>query len=191
MVHKNYWPKPMHVICRELISRETRLIYLKLPMSQLPAKFQLLSCLLLSSLSRKRDVSPTYASRYPSRCYHRMTADPTVLIVHGAFHLPQHFVHLASLLQQAGCRVEVPALPSVGIEQDPGNALELDARSLCEKLGKLVVEEKRDVVVLMHSYGGQVLLKSYVSFKRRGKMDLIFFLFPFPFGRRQGSYSMF
>ncbi|KAI7155812.1 hypothetical protein KC349_g6708 [Hortaea werneckii] len=63
---------------------------------------------------------------------------PTVLIVHGAFHVPQHFDHLASLLQQAGYQVEVPALPSVGIEQDPGNALELDAGFLCEKLEVLV-----------------------------------------------------
>lgn len=86
-----------------------------------------------------------------------MTADPTVLIVHGAFHVPQHFEHLPSLLQQAGYRVEVPALPSVGIEQDPGNALELDAGFLCDKIEELVVGEKRDVVVLMHSYGGQVM----------------------------------
>ncbi|KAI7216019.1 hypothetical protein KC333_g5081, partial [Hortaea werneckii] len=84
-----------------------------------------------------------------------MTSQPTVLIVHGAFHVPQHFDHLASLLRQAGYQVEVPALPSVGIEQDPGNALELDAGFLCKKLEELVVGEAREVVVLMHSYGGQ------------------------------------
>lgn len=95
-----------------------------------------------------------------------MTADPTVLIVHGAFHVPQHFEHLASLLQQAGYRVEVPALPSVGIEQDPGNALKLDARFLCDKLEALVLGEGRDVLVLMHSYGGQVMIYMF-SFRRR------------------------
>ncbi|KAI7139316.1 hypothetical protein KC352_g29973, partial [Hortaea werneckii] len=93
-----------------------------------------------------------------------MTADPTVLIVHGAFHVPQHFEHLASLLQQAGYRVEVPALPSVGIEQDPGNALKLDARFLCDKLEALVLGEGRDVLVLMHSYGGQCGSEAVASF---------------------------
>ncbi|KAI6786369.1 hypothetical protein KC327_g19140, partial [Hortaea werneckii] len=70
-----------------------------------------------------------------------MAPQPTVLIVHGAFHVPQHFEHLASLLKQAGYCVEVPALPSVGIEQDPGNALELDAGFLCDKLEELCGSE--------------------------------------------------
>ncbi|RMY71368.1 hypothetical protein D0862_14617 [Hortaea werneckii] len=84
-----------------------------------------------------------------------MPSQPTVLIVHGAFHVPQHFDLLTSLLRQAGYHVEVPALPSVGVEQDPGNALELDAGFLCDRLEELVGREERDVVVLMHSYGGQ------------------------------------
>ncbi|KAI7240514.1 hypothetical protein KC330_g1275 [Hortaea werneckii] len=84
-----------------------------------------------------------------------MPSQPTVLIVHGAFHVPQHFDHLASLLRQAGYQVEVPALPSIGIEQDPGNALELDAGFLCDRLEKLVWGQGMEVVVLMHSYGGQ------------------------------------
>ncbi|RMZ23569.1 hypothetical protein D0859_12389 [Hortaea werneckii] len=98
-----------------------------------------------------------------------MTPNPTVLIVHGAFHVPQHFEHLASLLQQAGYRVEVPALPSIGIEQDPGNALELDAGFLCDKIEELVVGEKRDVVVLMHSYGGQCGSEAVASFLEQPK----------------------
>ncbi|KAI6877803.1 hypothetical protein KC360_g9029 [Hortaea werneckii] len=93
-----------------------------------------------------------------------MTSPPTVLIVHGAFHVPQHFEHLASLLQQAGYCVDVPALPSVGIEQDPGNALELDADFLCDRLEELVVGEGRDTVVLMHSYGGQCGSEAVASF---------------------------
>ncbi|GAB1742285.1 hypothetical protein NU219Hw_g7839t1 [Hortaea werneckii] len=67
-----------------------------------------------------------------------MPSQPTVLIVPGAFHVPQHFDLLASLLRQAGYHVEVPALPSVGVEQDPGNALELDAGFLCDRLEELV-----------------------------------------------------
>ncbi|KAI7123210.1 hypothetical protein KC352_g32572, partial [Hortaea werneckii] len=97
-----------------------------------------------------------------------MPTNPTVLLVHGAFHVPQHFEHLASLLKQAGYRVEVPALPSVGIEQDPGNALELDAGFLCDKLEELVRgEEERDVVVLMHSYGGQCGSEAIAKFLDR------------------------
>lgn len=109
---------------------------------------------------------------------------PAVLIVHGAFHVPQHFDHLASLLRRAGYQVDVPALPSVGVEQDPGNALELDAGFLFDRLEELVGGKGRDVVVLMHSYGGQVMLMS-LFVRRDDGLWIFFFSFFFCFKKKR------
>ena len=80
---------------------------------------------------------------------------PTIILVHGAYHSSSHFDKLASCLQRAGYEVEAVDLPSVGIEQDPGDALRRDTTAVLHAIEKLT-NERKNVVVFMHSYGGVV-----------------------------------
>jgi pimeloyl-ACP methyl ester carboxylesterase len=79
----------------------------------------------------------------------------TVLVVGGGWHLPQSYAKLTKQLESIGYEVQVPILPSMNGSRPPTKSLGDDTdhiRSVAEGL----VNEGRDVVVLMHSYGGQV-----------------------------------
>ena len=78
---------------------------------------------------------------------------PTIVLVHGAFHTPEHFEHLASDFQDAGYDVHVPRLPSVILESDTGDGLAQDTQAIASVLRDLVGQGK-DALVHMHSYGG-------------------------------------
>ncbi|KAI7281311.1 hypothetical protein KC345_g4169 [Hortaea werneckii] len=88
---------------------------------------------------------------------------PTIILVHGAYHCPSHFDKLASCLHRAGYEVEAVDLPSVGIEQDPGDALRRDTKAVLLAIEKLTNEDK-NVVVFMHSYGGVCGSEASASF---------------------------
>ncbi|KAI7220164.1 hypothetical protein KC333_g2545 [Hortaea werneckii] len=88
---------------------------------------------------------------------------PTIILVHGAYHRPSHFDKLASCLQRAGYEVEAVDLPSVGIEQDPGDALRRDTKAVLLAIEKLTNEDK-NVVLFMHSYGGVCGSEAAASF---------------------------
>ncbi|KAI6842687.1 hypothetical protein KC340_g5730 [Hortaea werneckii] len=78
---------------------------------------------------------------------------PTIILVHGAYHSSSHFDKLSLCLHRAGYDVEAVDLPSVGIEQDPGDALRRDTTAVLLAIEKLTNEDK-NVVVFLHSYGG-------------------------------------
>ncbi|KAI7531587.1 hypothetical protein KC331_g14027 [Hortaea werneckii] len=88
---------------------------------------------------------------------------PTIILVHGAYHSSSHFDKLASCLQRAGYEVEAVDLPSVGIEQDPGDALRRDTTAVLHAIEKLT-NERKNVVVFMHSYGGVCGSEAAASF---------------------------
>lgn len=78
---------------------------------------------------------------------------PTIVIVHGAQHVPAHFNALSTILQEAGYRVVAPPLPcshsEVAIESmDPD--VEAVRHAVEAELGT------NDVLVCAHSYGGIV-----------------------------------
>jgi pimeloyl-ACP methyl ester carboxylesterase len=80
---------------------------------------------------------------------------PTILVVGGGWHLPRSYTKLTKQLKAMGYEVHVPTLPSMNSSRPPIKDLQDDTdqiRSIAEGL----VNEGRDVVVLMHSYGGQV-----------------------------------
>ncbi|KAK5119307.1 hypothetical protein LTR85_007663 [Meristemomyces frigidus] len=81
---------------------------------------------------------------------------PAIVLVHGAYHRPAHLDEVALLIRQQGYEVEVPALPSVGAEKDPGDALSKDAATVAQTLRGLT-EDGKDVVMSMHSYGGMAV----------------------------------
>lgn len=82
----------------------------------------------------------------------------TIAIIPGAFHTPSHFSSLCAQLENAGydtASVQLPSVdpptPTAAAVGTPSN----DALFIREKLLlPLIEEEEKDVVLLMHSYGG-------------------------------------
>ncbi|KAI1178459.1 Alpha/beta hydrolase fold-1 [Nemania sp. FL0916] len=80
---------------------------------------------------------------------------PMIIIIHGGWHVPEHYRKLARALEAQGYEVHVPRLPSTNGARPPNADLFTDSlfiRSYVEGL----VRTGRAVVALMHSYGGQV-----------------------------------
>jgi pimeloyl-ACP methyl ester carboxylesterase len=80
--------------------------------------------------------------------------NPTVLLVHGAWHTPKHFERVRVFLETAGYRTSCGELPTTG--QLPPIGLFEDAQSIRDELKRLIEDEHRNVFVVAHSYGGVV-----------------------------------
>ncbi|KAK6811114.1 hypothetical protein RU639_012946 [Aspergillus parasiticus] len=82
-------------------------------------------------------------------------SNPAIVILHGAWHTPAHYAEFTSTLKSKGHEVYIPRLPSMSDTRPPNADLHTDTdliRSYVESL----VEAGQEVVVFMHSYGGQV-----------------------------------
>ena len=79
---------------------------------------------------------------------------PTFVLVGGAWHLPSYWDPLIAALADAGYDSVAVTLPSVNALQ-PVTTLQPDADAVKEVLSDLVGKGK-DVIVVMHSYGGSV-----------------------------------
>lgn len=80
---------------------------------------------------------------------------PILLLISGGWHTPQSYAKLTQALSSSGFVVHVLALRSVSDERSPNADLETDTdliRSYAEKL----IGDGHEILVLMHSYGGQV-----------------------------------
>ncbi|KAI1402194.1 Alpha/beta hydrolase fold-1 [Hypoxylon fuscum] len=80
---------------------------------------------------------------------------PTLLIVHGGWHVPESYVKLTSALRNAGFEVHIPRHISMNQSRPPNADLATDS-DLIRSYATSLVEAGRTVAVLMHSYGGQV-----------------------------------
>ena len=81
---------------------------------------------------------------------------PTLVIIHGGWHTPPSYTKLTSALRAAGpYEVHLPRLPSTFPTRPPTADLSTDTFFIKSYVSSLV-EAGRTVVVLMHSYGGQV-----------------------------------
>lgn len=80
---------------------------------------------------------------------------PTILFVHGAWHTPEHMQPMRNILEAEGYPTACPVLPSVD-PKPPTMDLYDDAKAIQVELSRLVEDEGRIVIVLMHSYGGVV-----------------------------------
>lgn len=98
-----------------------------------------------------------------------MSAKPTIILVHGAWHQPAHLDAVVNRLRDAGFETKAPKLPSVGISSDPGNALHLDAAAVRDALSEVIVHQGQDVVLVMHSYGGLAGTEGYGMFQESRK----------------------
>nr|POF17299.1 hypothetical protein CFP56_65166 [Quercus suber] len=75
---------------------------------------------------------------------------PTIVLIHDAFHLPEHLEALNVGLVNCGFRVVLPRLPSSG-PAPPPNALEADAQAIC-RAARPDLESGRDLIVITHGY---------------------------------------
>ena len=80
---------------------------------------------------------------------------PRILIISGAWHVPSHYLKLRNALEAAGYEVHVPQLPTANGAHPPTADLNTDTEFIRD-FATALVEDGRKVVVIMHSYGGQV-----------------------------------
>lgn len=79
----------------------------------------------------------------------------TVVLCHGAWHVPAHYKDLIDALTTAGFKVHCPPLPTCSGVRPPTASLQDDV-SIINNLLTSLVERGETVLVLMHSYGGVV-----------------------------------
>ncbi|RAH71186.1 alpha/beta hydrolase [Aspergillus aculeatinus CBS 121060] len=88
------------------------------------------------------------------------TSKPTIVLVQGSFQTSLVYEQLRTGLHNAGYPVVHPKLPSICTDIDDteflSRTLKDDADAVTTALQHLVEEEKKSVVVVMHSYGGIV-----------------------------------
>ncbi|KAH7390821.1 Alpha/beta hydrolase fold-1 [Phaeosphaeria sp. MPI-PUGE-AT-0046c] len=80
---------------------------------------------------------------------------PTILLIGGGWHVPQSYHKLTTQLQSNGYKVHVPVLPSMNQSRPPTADLNTDTDHVRSFAADLV-DKGLEVVVLMHSYGGQI-----------------------------------
>lgn len=98
---------------------------------------------------------------------------PTLVIVHGAWHVPASYDRIVAILRSTGYEVHIPHLTSTNGTRPPDGDLLTDTaliRSCVENL----VEAGHIVIALLHSYGGQVGTNALhgLSYQTRTKQGL-------------------
>ncbi|KAF2101533.1 alpha/beta-hydrolase [Rhizodiscina lignyota] len=77
---------------------------------------------------------------------------PSIVIVHGSFHVPEHFDSLITVLSNAGYTVTVPLLPSISAKPAV-TSLDPDIQAVRDAI-EAELKDGKDVIVFAHSYGG-------------------------------------
>ena len=80
---------------------------------------------------------------------------PVIVLVHGAWHTPAHYRELIEQLRKAGFQVFCPLLPTCDDEKRLDSDLSTDAECIRSQVISLI-DQARDVIMLLHSYGGAV-----------------------------------
>lgn len=102
----------------------------------------------LKLLVRFRPLAPLFLSNMPT------SPKPTILLVPGAWHSPSHYATLLSRLQTAGYHTVCSRLPSVA-SVDPLTATAAqDTSFIREKMLLPLLEQEKDILLVLHSYGG-------------------------------------
>ena len=80
---------------------------------------------------------------------------PAIVLVHGAWHDPEHYSDFIQHLQQAGFEVSCPRLPTCDEAKRLTADMFADAQVVRDLLTSLI-DKLREVIMLLHSYGGAV-----------------------------------
>ena len=79
---------------------------------------------------------------------------PTIVLVPGAFHTPAHFLPLTKILHESSYPTVCVSLPSIGAQAGSSAGYAEDVGAIRSTVEKLIEDEGRDVMLVMHSYGG-------------------------------------
>lgn len=80
---------------------------------------------------------------------------PAIVLVHGAWHVPEHYSDFIQQLQQAGFEVFCPRLPTCDESKRLTADMFGDAQVVRNQIIPLI-DKSREVIMLLHSYGGAV-----------------------------------
>ena len=80
---------------------------------------------------------------------------PAILLVHGAWHVPEHYTDFIQQLHQAGFEVFCPRLPTCDETKRLTSDMFSDAQVVRSQVISLI-DKSREVIMLLHSYGGAV-----------------------------------
>ncbi|MCJ1312695.1 hypothetical protein MMC25_006371 [Agyrium rufum] len=78
---------------------------------------------------------------------------PEILFVPGAWHVAEHFSPVVAALEGRGYVARAVTLPSVGAER-PLSSRDQDVAAIRNAVSQLVEDESKEVVLVLHSYGG-------------------------------------
>lgn len=98
---------------------------------------------------------------------------PVIILVHGGWHRPIHYLNVIEGLRELGYTVEAPALPTTGPcglsdEELCKVTLDDDVRAVRETM-EPYLEQGLEVVMLAHSYGGIVITSTMHGFTLRDR----------------------
>lgn len=110
------------------------------------------------SIQSPRQHSQYTVSRVDKiRKLHQMSVEkPTIALIPGAWLSVSSYARLLACLQDAGYSTAHVGLPSLNPEHSAQCSIEKDAEVVRNTLLKPLIEEQgQDVILLMHSYGGE------------------------------------
>ena len=84
---------------------------------------------------------------------------PAIVLVHGAWHVPEHYSDFIQNLQYAGFEVFCPRLPTCDEAKRHTADMFADAQVVRHQVISLM-DQSREVIMLLHSYGGAVGAKA-------------------------------
>ena len=80
---------------------------------------------------------------------------PAIVLVHGAWHAPEHYSDFVQHLQRTGFEVFCPLLPTCDEAKQLTADMFADAQVVRDQVIPLM-DKSREVIMLLHSYGGVV-----------------------------------
>ena len=80
---------------------------------------------------------------------------PAIVLVHGAWHVPEHYTSFIQHLHQAGFDVLCPRLPTCDETKRLTSNMFSDAQVVRSQIISLI-HNSREIIMLLHSYGGAV-----------------------------------
>ena len=80
---------------------------------------------------------------------------PAIVLVHGAWHVPERYSDFIQHLQHAGFEVLCPRLPTCDEAKRLTADMFADAQAVRDQVVSLI-DKSREVIMLLHSYGGAV-----------------------------------
>lgn len=83
------------------------------------------------------------------------SSSPVFVLISGGWHTPSTYVKFTTALRSKGYEIHVPALPSMNGSRPPDSDLNTDTSFIRTYVSDLI-NSGLTVIVLMHSYGGQV-----------------------------------